>query len=91
MWESDMRDDTGKHELIGNIGNIVNQSRMKIPPNLNIYFNELIHFLKPFVTSIVRDNTGFFKRYHNINVYKISMCYFKKNSTVSSCGIVEGK
>ena len=73
-----MKDDTKKHVIIGNIGEIVNQFITTVEQNLNSYFNEPMNFSKPFVTIVVRDNTVFSLRDHKMNSYEIPLCYSKR-------------
>ena len=51
-----MKDYTNKHGIIVNSGNRINQFITTVELNLNINFNEIIKFIKPFSTVIVINN-----------------------------------
>ena len=88
-----MKDDTDKHGLIVNIGNIGNTFITTVKPHLNSYFNEPINFYGPFKNIIVRDNTGFSLRYYEMNSYELPLCYSKRKFYITffcNCGLVMG-
>ena len=48
-----MNNDTGKHGLIGKVGNRGNWFRTNVEPNSKFYFHEVINFSVPFATLII--------------------------------------
>ena len=57
--EANMKYGPDKYGIIQNIGNRGNKLIIIVEPNLNTYSHELIIFLKPFTTKILRDKTWF--------------------------------
>ena len=76
LQEADTQDNTGKHRLNGNTGNMVNQFITIVKPNLHSYSNELIKFSE---TTTLIYKTGFYLQYHKMNYYELPTCYPREN------------
>ena len=47
-------------------------------------------FVESFAKTFVKNKTGFYLQYYDMNSFEIPPCYSKRKSTAFYCGIMDG-